>query len=71
MKSTTMLLPRRYPIPNQDNNRIITGKYQNFPPHLAKILPIFKSLVNEAYDPNSIEDDHNDSTYDSGSGKED
>ena len=62
MKPTAMLPPRKDPIPNQDINILITKKYQILSPHLAKFPPGFKSLINDANDPNSTEDDRNDST---------
>ena len=49
-------------IQNQDNNRSITKKYQNFPPHLANPPPGFKPLLNDTHNPNSTEDGLNDST---------
>ena len=46
-------------------------KISKFPPHLAKFLPTFKSLINEAYNHNSTEDDRNDSTDTSRNDKKD
>ena len=71
MKSPAMSPPRKDPIPNQYINRLITEKDHFFPKHLAKIPPGFKSLLNDAHDPNSTEDNLNDSTYTSRNEKED
>ena len=54
---------RKNPIPDQDINRIITEKYQTFPPHLVKFPPRLKSLLNYAHDLNSTEDYCNDYIY--------
>ena len=53
MKSPAMSLPRKDLIPKQDNNRLITDKDQNFPPHLSKFPPVFISIINKAHDHNS------------------
>ena len=71
MKPPAMLPPRKYMIPNQDNNRLITKKYQSFLPYLETFPCEFKSIINEAHDHNSTEDDRNDSTNNSSNDKED
>ena len=70
MKSPAILPPRKDPITNQDINRLITGKYQKLLPHLATFPPGFKSLINDARDTNSTEDDINDSINTSRNEKE-
>ena len=42
--------PRKNPIPNQDINKLGTGKYQILPSQLARFHPGYKSLINEAED---------------------
>ena len=59
MKSSVMSPPRKDTIPNQDTNILGTKKYQCLAPHLETFTPGFKSLINEAHDHNSIEDDRN------------
>ena len=71
MRSPAFFPPRKYPIPNQDINRLITKKYQSLPPHLEKFLPGYKLLINDGHDPNSTEYDHNYSTDTSCNEKED
>ena len=66
-----MLPPRKYPIPNQDINRIITEKYQSAPTHSAKHPPGYKSLLNNAHDTNITEDYCNYSRDNSYNEKED
>ena len=61
---------RKGQIPNQYINILITEKDPNLPPHLAKYLPGYKSLLNDANDPNSTEDDRNYSTDNSRNEKE-
>ena len=62
IKSPAMSPPRKYPIPNQDINRLITKKYANLSPIKAKYPSRFKPLFNDAHDLNSTEDNPNDST---------
>ena len=54
MRSPAMSPPRKYPIPNQDINILITEK-SNYSATFRKNPPGFKSLINEAHDPNSTE----------------
>ena len=61
---------RKYPIPNQYINRLITKKYPRLPPILEKYPPGFKPLFNDTHDPNSTEDDPNNSTDNSRNEKE-
>ena len=53
---------RKDTIPNQDINRLITKKYPSLPPIKEKHPTGFKPLFNDAHDPNSTEDDPNNST---------
>ena len=62
MKLPAMSPPRKYPIPNQDIKRLITEKYASLPPHLSKYPPGYKSLLNDAHEPNITEDCRNDYT---------
>ena len=48
MKSLAMSPPRKDPIPNQDIIMYGTEKDQSLPPPLAKVIPGYKSLINEA-----------------------
>ena len=45
-KSPEMSPPRKYLIPDQDNNILSTEKDQNLPPHLETFPPGFRLLVN-------------------------
>ena len=65
MKSLAILPPRKYPIPNQDINKLGTEIYQILPPKLYKYCPGYKKLINEE------EDYRNDSTDTSYTDKED
>ena len=71
IKSPAMSPPRKDPITNQYTNIFSTKKYQSLPPHLEKYPPGYKSLLNDAHDPNSTEDELNDSTVNSHNEKED
>ena len=62
-KSPATSPPIKYPTPNQYINRLITKKDPSLPPHLSKYPPVYKSLINDAHNPNITEDDCNDSTY--------
>ena len=63
--------PRKDPITNQYTNIFSTKKYQSLPPHLEKYPPGYKSLLNDAHDPNSTEDVRNNSTDNSRNKNED
>ena len=54
--------PRKDPIPNQDIIMYGTEKDQSLPPPLAKVIPGYKSLINEAEDGRNYSTDtsHND-----------
>ena len=71
IKSPAMSPPRKDPITNQYTNIFSTKKYQSLPLHLEKYPPGYKSLLNDAHDTNSTEDDRNDSTDNSFNKKED
>ena len=66
-----MYPPIKDPITNKYINISITKKYPSFPPHLEKYPPGNKSLLNDVHDPNSAEDDHDDSKDNSRNKKED
>ena len=66
MKSPLMSPPRN----NPDINILITEKYPILPLHLEKYTPGYKSLLNDAHDPNSTEDDRKYSTSNSHNEKE-
>ena len=51
--------PRKDSIPNQDINRLITEQFPSIPPIISKYPPGYKSLFNDAHDPNSTEDEPN------------
>ena len=48
IKPLATLPPRKDLIPNQDKNALGIEKDQSLPPHIPKIPPGFKSLINEA-----------------------
>ena len=62
MKSPAISTPRKDSIPYQDINRLIIEQDPSFPPIIEKYLPGYKPLFNVRCDPNSTEDDPNDST---------
>ena len=59
IKLPAMFLPRKDPIPIQDNDRLITKKDPIIPPHLAKYPPWYKLLINDAHETNSTVNVHN------------
>ena len=65
MKSPAISPPRKDPIPNQDNNILITKQDPSLPPNIERYPPWYKSLFNVTHDQNSTEDDIIDSTYSS------
>ena len=60
-----MSTPRMDPIQNLDSNRLINEKDPILLSYLSKYPPGYKSLLNDAHDPNSTEDDRNYSIYNS------
>ena len=61
-KLLAMSPPRKDLILNKDSNRIITQQDTILPPLLAKYPTVYKPLFNGKHDPNSTEDEPNDST---------
>ena len=61
--------PRKYPVPDQYINRLITKQDPSLPPIKEIYTPEFKTLFNDARDQNSTEDDRNDSADNSHSEK--
>ena len=62
IKSPAMSTPRNDPIPNQDINRLITQQDPSLSPILENNPTGYNPLFNDKHDPNSKEDDPNDST---------
>ena len=62
IKSPTISPPIKYTITHQDINILITKQDPSLPPNIAKYPPGYKPLFNDTHDPNSTEDDPNDST---------
>ena len=62
MKSSAMSPPRKDPIPNQYINILITQQDLSLPPIIERYPTLYKPLFNCNHDPNSTEDEPNDST---------
>ena len=71
MKSPEILPPRKDPIPNKDNIRIITQQDSIFPPLVAKWPTGYKPFMDDIHFSNKIEDKHNNSADNSRTEKKD
>ena len=63
--------PRKYPVPNQDINRLITQQDPSIPPIMEKYTTGYKALFNDTHEPYSTEDNHDNSRDDSRNENED